>query len=80
MEVNHSKENKNKQSFQKDKRRTDRRFTKEFDKITIETKPSLNCLPEKIKQTKRKTRAFRLSEEGTKSIAFDGKKYICRCG
>jgi cytoplasmic iron level regulating protein YaaA (DUF328/UPF0246 family) len=47
---------------------------RECEKLTTNTKPSLNHIPETT-QTKAKSRALTLSTRATRSLAFDGRAY-----
>lgn len=58
------------------KSKPNRDFVKEFDKMTIETKPSLCRFQEKSNSNSKKKRVFTLSQKGFKTIAFEGKIFF----
>ena len=51
-------------------------FSKDFDNMTITTKPSLYCVKNQHQIKSRKSRALRLSVRAVKTISFDGMGYI----
>ena len=57
----------------KSKSKMKKDFLKEFDKMTIETKPSLSRFQEKTNSKNKKKRVFTLSQKGVKTVAFEGR-------
>ena len=61
-----------KRKFRKPRGLRGKGFSKDFDKMTTTTKPSLHCVNNKEKNSSRKSRALRLSRKAVRTISFEG--------